>query len=340
MELRKEKLGELLRIEEKRGEAKVLEAQMAEPGFWHDHQKAAGLSQHLNAVNSIIERFQKAESDEDISVLEKEAMFSGEHDAKNAILSIHAGAGGTEAQDWAEMLERMYLRYGEKKGWSSEVLDTTRGEEAGIKSAALALNGYNAYGHLKCEAGVHRLVRISPYDADKARHTSFALVEVIPDLGENAQVDIDDKDLRVDVYRSSGKGGQSVNTTDSAVRLTHIPSGTVVAVQNERSQLQNKERALKILKSKLFQLQLAERAQENAELRGEHKSAEWGNQIRSYVLQPYQQVKDHRTGYTSSDPVKVLGGHPDEFVEACLMLNQKSKIKMTIQKYKIRRKDV
>ena len=319
MELRKEKLGELLRIEEKRGEAKVLEVQMAEPGFWRDHQKAAGLSQQLNAVNSIIERFDKAESDEDISALEKEAMFGGEHDAKDAILSIHAGAGGTEAQDWAEMLERMYLRYGEKKGWVCEVLDTTRGEEAGIKSATLTINGYNTYGHLKCEAGVHRLVRISPYDADKARHTSFALIEVIPDLGENAEIDIDDKDLRVDVYRSSGKGGQSVNTTDSEVRLTHIPSGIVVAVQNERSQLQNKERALKILKSKLYQLQLAQRAQENAELRGEHKSAEWGNQIRSYVLQPYQQVKDHRTGFASTNPTGILNGNLDEFIEAYLI---------------------
>ena len=319
MEQRKAKLAELLRIEEKRGEVKVLETQMAEPAFWHDHQKAAVISQQLNALNSIIERFDKAEDIEAIAELEKEAMFNGIHDNKDTILSIHAGAGGTDAQDGAEMLERMYLLYGEKKGWASEVLDTTRGEEAGIKSATIAMSGYNAYGHLKCEAGVHRLVRISPYDADKARHTSFALVEVIPDLGENAEIDIDEKDLRVDVYRSSGKGGQSVNTTDSAVRLTHLPTGIVVAVQNERSQLQNKERALKILKSKLYQVQLTQRAQDNAELRGEHKSAEWGNQIRSYVLQPYQQVKDHRTGYTSTDPSKILGGHLDGFIEACLV---------------------
>lgn len=319
MEQRKAKLAELLRIEEKRGEVKALEAQMTEPAFWNDHQKAAGVSQQLNALNSIIERFDKAEDAEAIAELEKEAMFNGEHDSKYAILSIHAGAGGTEAQDWAEMLERMYLRYGERKNWKCEVLDTTRGEEAGIKSATIAVSGYNAYGHLKCEAGVHRLVRISPYDADKARHTSFALVEVIPDLGENAEIEIDDKELRVDVYRSSGKGGQSVNTTDSAVRLTHLPTGTVVAVQNERSQLQNKERALKILKSKLVQIQLAQRARENAELRGEHKSAEWGNQIRSYVLQPYQQVKDHRTGFTSADPNRVLGGDIDAFIESYLI---------------------
>jgi peptide chain release factor 2 len=319
MELRKAKLAELLKIEEKRGEAKIIEEQMARPDFWHDHQKASTISQQLSAINSIVKRYDKAKTDEEISELEKEALFSGAHDARDTILSIHAGAGGTEAQDWAEMLERMFSRYAEKKGWTCEILDQTRGEEAGIKSATLEIVGYNAYGHLKSEAGVHRLVRISPYDADKARHTSFALVEVIPDLGEQTAVAIDDKDLRVDVYRSSGKGGQSVNTTDSAVRLTHIPTNIVVTVQNERSQLQNKEKALKILKSKLYQLQLAEQAEEKAQLKGEHKSAEWGNQIRSYVLQPYQQVKDHRTDFTSTDPSGVLSGELDGFIEAYLL---------------------
>src|SRR3990167_6630365 len=210
MELRKEKLGELLRIEEKRGEAKVLEVQMAEPGFWRDHQKAAGLSQQLNAVNSIIERFDKAESDEDISALEKEAMFGGEHDAKDAILSIHAGAGGTEAQDWAEMLLRMYLRWADRKGFKATIIDYQPGDEAGIKSSSLTLEGQNVYGYAKAEVGIHRLVRISPFDAGARRHTSFASVFVYPQVDDNIIVEIDEKDLRIDTFRSSGAGGQHV----------------------------------------------------------------------------------------------------------------------------------
>ena len=216
------------------------------------------------------------------------------------------------------MLKRMYLRYAEKKNWPTVILDQTTGEEAGIKSVSIEIKGLMAYGFLQGEAGVHRLVRISPFDADKARHTSFALVEVIPDMGPSADIVINEKDLKVDTFRSSGHGGQSVNTTDSAVRITHMPTGTVVSVQNERSQMQNKERAMSILKSKLYQIQLKERGEEEAKLKGEHKSAEWGNQIRSYVLQPYQQVKDHRTDYVSNEPMKVLDGLIDGFVDSFL----------------------
>jgi len=318
MEERKEQLGEILGINAKKSEIGAIKKQMADPNFWRDHQKAAHLSKKLTALKNVVDRFEAAGAG-DLDALEKEALFSGEYDGHDAVLSIHAGAGGTEAQDWAAMLLRMLTRFAEKKGWTVTLLDQTVGEEAGIKSATLEVSGYNAYGHLKSEAGVHRLVRISPFDADKARHTSFALVEVVPDLGEAAPVEIDDKDLRIDVYRSSGHGGQSVNTTDSAVRITHLPTGIVVAVQNERSQLQNKAKALQILKSKLYQKQLASQVAQVSELKGEHRSAEWGNQIRSYVLQPYQQVKDHRTGFTSTDPQGVLSGELDNFIEAYLV---------------------
>lgn len=318
MALSKEQLKEVLKIDAKIVEVADIEGQMANPQFWQDRERSTTLSQRMAFLNDLITKYNSALTPEELLALENQALLAGENDDKSAILSVHAGAGGTEAQDWAEMLKRMYLRYAEKQQWTTTILDQTSGEEAGIKSVSIEIKGPMAYGLLHGEAGVHRLVRISPFDADKARHTSFALVEVIPDMEPSADVSINEKELKIDTFRSSGHGGQSVNTTDSAVRITHLPTGTVVSVQNERSQMQNKERALSILKSKLYQLQLKKREAEEAKLKGEHKSAEWGNQIRSYVLQPYQQVKDHRTDYVSADPQKVLDGMIDGFVDSYL----------------------
>jgi len=250
--------------------------------------------------------------------MELEVAFSGEYDARNAILSIHAGAGGTESQDWAQMLMRMYLRWAERRGYGAEVLDVSPGEEAGIKSAVIGVNGDYATGYLKSEHGVHRLVRLSPFDADHARHTSFALVEVLPEAEADVDVKIEPDDLRVDVFRSSGPGGQHMQKTSSAVRLTHLPTGLVVSCQSERSQHQNKEIALKILRSRLLDLELVKRAEERAKLKGKRIAAGWGNQIRSYVLHPYKMVKDHRTDYQTSDTDAVLDGELDGFVSAYL----------------------
>ena len=319
----KQNLAKFLRIEEKKREIAEIEKQMNTPDFWSDSKKATSVSQKLSQLNEIIKKFEQAKTPEETKELEKEALFSGEYDEMGAIVSIHAGAGGTEAQDWAQMLERMYLRYCEGKGFKATVLGQSSGDEAGIKSAEIEIGGFRAYGYLKAEAGVHRLVRISPYDADKSRHTSFALVEVVPNFDEVEDIEVDDKDLKIDVYRASGHGGQSVNTTDSAVRITHLPSKIVVSVQNERSQTQNREVALKILKSKLKARALQEKLQRERDLKGGHVSAEWGNQIRSYVLQPYQQVKDHRTNYESSNPQKILDGQIDDFVLEYLKSNNK-----------------
>lgn len=247
-----------------------------------------------------------------------EIMMSGDYDLNNAILMIHSGTGGTEAQDWAEMLLRMYLRYCEKRGWQTEIIDKILGSEAGIKSAILKVTGSYAYGYLKAEAGIHRLVRQSPFDADHARHTSFALVEVIPELSSDVNITIDPSELRIDTYRSSGAGGQSVNKTSSAVRITHLPSGIVVACQNQRSQAQNKATAMMVLKSKLLEKELAKKKAEKAQIRGEHIEATWSNQIRSYVLHPYKMVKDHRTDYEVGDAEAVLDGDLDGFIEAYL----------------------
>jgi peptide chain release factor 2 len=250
--------------------------------------------------------------------LELEMAFSSEYDARNAILAIHAGAGGTESQDWAQMLLRMYLRWAERRGYEAEILDVSPGEEAGIKSAVVGVSGDYACGYLKSEHGVHRLVRLSPFDADHARHTSFVLVEVMPEAEADVDVKIEAGDLKVDVFRSSGPGGQHMQKTSSAVRLTHLPTGLVATCQSERSQHQNKEIALKILQARLLKLELAQRAEERARLKGKRISAGWGNQIRSYILHPYKMVKDHRTDYETSDAEAVLDGELDGFITAYL----------------------
>jgi peptide chain release factor 2 len=250
--------------------------------------------------------------------LEFQLTFSGEYEKRGALLAVHAGAGGTESQDWANMLLRMYLRWAERRGFEAQILELSPGDEAGVKSSLISIKGDYAYGYLKAERGVHRLVRLSPFDADHARHTSFVLVEVMPEVESEVDVFINPDELKVDTFRSSGPGGQHMQKTSTAVRITHIPTGIVVTCQNERSQHQNKEAALKILRSRLLSLELEKKAEEQARLKGEHITAGWGNQIRSYVLHPYKLVKDHRTGYESSQPSAVLDGEIDDFIKAYL----------------------
>ena len=261
-----------------------------------------------------------------IEGLKKELKYNGEFDSNDAIVSIFAGAGGTDAQDWTLMLFRMYSRWVEKSGYGINVIDQNDGEEAGLKSITFEVTGNNIFGKLKGEAGVHRLVRLSPFNADNLRQTSFAKVEIIPRISFNQKIDIEEKDLKIDVFRAGGHGGQSVNTTDSAVRITHIPSGISVSIQNERSQTQNKEVALSILKSKLLSLSQEQHVKKLSDIKGPNQSAEWGNQIRSYVLHPYKQVKDLRTGFISSDPDKILDGDLDGFIEAYLDYAIKAKL--------------
>jgi peptide chain release factor 2 len=246
-------------------------------------------------------------------------MLSGENDFNNAIVSIHAGAGGTEAQDWSEMMLRMYLRWAEKRGFKTELVDILQGEEAGVKSVTFIVNGDYAYGYLKAEIGIHRLVRISPFDANARRHTSFASLFVYPDIEDDVVIEIDDKDLRVDTFRASGAGGQHVNKTDSAVRITHLPSGIVVQCQNERSQHMNRATAMKLLKARLYEKEMEEREKELDKINASKKQIAWGSQIRSYILQPYQMVKDHRTGKEMGNVDAVLDGELDGFIEAYLM---------------------
>lgn len=268
----------------------------------------------------------RADLETEISAIESDlekrsftAMLSGKHDRDSAILAIHAGAGGTDSQDWAAMLQRMYLRWAEGRGYQTEILDSTQGEEAGIKSATIEVDGDYAFGYLRSEKGVHRLVRLSPFDSAHRRHTSFALVEILPQVAmDEADVQIDPGDIKMDVFRSSGAGGQNVQKNATAVRLTHIPTGIVVTCQNERSQSQNREFAMRILRARLLELRQAEREEERAVLRGEYTKAEWGSQIRSYVLHPYQMVKDHRTEHETGNTQAVLDGDLDEFMEAYL----------------------
>ena len=335
----------------KQTELSELDAKSADPDLWNDQAAAQALLRRADELRSEIgawtdlkaradalaEIAELAESDavegdglqadleRDLATLtadwnrmEGVLLMSEPYDERPAIVSVHAGAGGTESQDWAEMLLRMYLRWAERNRMRTEILDQTEGEEAGLKSVTFSVDARWAYGRLKSERGVHRLVRISPFDSNKRRHTSFALVEVMPEVAEDAAVEIDEKDLRIDTYRASGAGGQHVNKTDSAVRITHLPTGIVVTCQNERSQIQNRERAMAVLRAKLVERQQEEREVEMAKLRGVHVEAGWGNQIRSYVLQPYTMVKDLRTGVETANPTAVLDGDLDAFMEGYL----------------------
>jgi len=266
------------------------------------------LTREINAIQQEIEK------------REFDAMLSGEYDRGDALLAIHAGAGGNDAQDWAEMVQRMYLRWAENRGFETETLDLTPGEEAGIKSTTIAINGLYAYGYLRSEKGVHRLVRISPFDSSNRRHTSFVLVEILPQVEDDDSIQINPNDLRIDTFRSAGAGGQSVQKNDTAVRITHIPTGIVASCQNERSQTQNREMALKVLKGRLLALKQQERKEKIEELRGEYQKAEWGSQIRSYVLHPYHMVKDHRTDFEVGNTEAVLDGDLDPFIESYLRM--------------------
>jgi len=325
------------------------EEKMSAPDFWNDQEAAQKIIAEANAVKSVVEQFQTlwseyedaqamaelVEEEEDESMaqelaqslrsladklknFELQLLLNQPYDKCNAILELHPGAGGTESQDWAEMLLRMYRRWAEKRNYKVEVLDFLPGDEAGIKSVTLLIKGYNAYGYLKAEKGVHRLVRISPFDASGRRHTSFVSCSVMPEIENDAEIEIRPDELKIDTYRSSGAGGQHINTTDSAVRITHLPTGIVVTCQSERSQIQNRERAMKILRSKLYERKIEEQMKELAELRGEQQEIGWGSQIRSYVFHPYSMVKDHRTQEETGNVDAVMDGEIDPFIDAYL----------------------
>ena len=335
----------ILAINDLQHKMEQLAEQMNQPDFWNNPENAQTITQDYQDIKKEVESFadlEKRASDllelsesndkslqleieDQTKQLQKEfaeyeflVLLNGPYDQNNALISIHAGAGGTEAQDWAQMLLRMIMRFCEKMSWQVKMLDESRGAEAGYKSVVLEVKGRYAYGYLKSEHGVHRLVRISPFDAEKMRHTSFALIEILPEVDEKTTLEIDAKDLRIDTFMSGGKGGQSVNTTYSAVRIVHVPTGITVSCQNERSQQQNKDMAMKILQSKLNALAEEKKAKERQEMRGEFKSVEWGSQIRSYVLHPYHLVKDNRTEYESTDPESVLEGELLPLSEAYL----------------------
>ena len=305
-------------------------------------RRMAGLKDEVESLTGLMSRAQTLDELIELALLEEEdslaetmgdelveltttldnleflLMLSGEYDDHNAILALHAGAGGVDSQDWAQMLMRMYLRWSERRGFKTEILDVSMGDGAGIKSAVIQVNGLNAYGFLKAEKGVHRLVRISPYDGNHARHTSFALAEIMPDVEDDSEVTISSDDLRIDTFRAGGHGGQNVQKNSTAVRITHLPSGIRVTCQNERSQHQNREIAMRILMARLVELEMKRRAEAMARIKGEHISPEWGNQIRSYVLHPYQMVKDHRTDHSVSDAAAVLDGDLDDFITSYL----------------------
>lgn len=340
-------LGDFLKIEERRQEMAALNEKMAAPDFWDHKDDAQATVAALSSAKNVIEPYEKVQKEvgdldeliemagddeemlnevsamvgelqKELDQLELVSFLSGELDHNNAYFSIHAGAGGTESCDWASILMRMYRRYFERCGWKDEVLDLQPGDEAGIKSVTLKVSGEFAYGYLKAERGVHRLVRISPFDSNARRHTSFSSVDLIPEISEDINVEIEEKDLRVDTYRSSGAGGQHVNTTDSAVRITHLPTGTVVCCQNERSQHKNRATAMNMLKARLYELEMEKRRSTEDAIRGVKTDNGWGNQIRSYVLQPYQMVKDLRTEVETSNTAAVLDGDIQEFIEAYL----------------------
>lgn len=322
---------------------------MGGPGFWDDANAAQKVAQELNILKDSVAQFEQLsaeyedlsllwqmgmeEKDEsvypevvtaidkmtqDIERLEVALMLSGEHDGSNAILTLHAGAGGTEAQDWAQMLLRMYVRYAEKNGYKVETMDFLAGDEAGVKSATILVSGPNAYGYLKSEKGVHRLVRISPFDASGRRHTSFAAVDVMPEIDDNVEIDINMADVRVDTYRASGAGGQHINKTDSAVRMTHVPTGIIVQCQTQRSQIKNREQCMKMLRAKLYELERQKQENIKNELGGDYQAIEWGSQIRSYVFHPYNMVKDHRTSAEVGNVHAVMDGELNIFIEAFL----------------------
>ncbi|HHW13377.1 MAG TPA: peptide chain release factor 2 [Firmicutes bacterium] len=343
-------------LDRKKARLQELQEIMAAPGFWDDPATAQRVTREVSQLEGVLERWTKLDREvEDLKVLHdlavetgdegeaaeiertlarltKEAerwelslLLDGEYDDHNAILAIHPGAGGTEAQDWAEMLLRMYTRWAEERGYKVEMLDLLPGDEAGIKSATLSIEGPNAYGYLKSEKGVHRLVRISPFDQAARRHTSFASVEVLPELESENEVEINPEDLKIDTFRSGGAGGQHVNKTESAIRITHLPTGIVVTCQNERSQFSNRDTAMKILQARLLERKLAEQQEKLAELRGEHGDIAWGNQIRSYVFCPYTMVKDHRTNYETGNVNAVMDGDLDPFIDAYLRQRKQAK---------------
>ncbi|WP_419670155.1 peptide chain release factor 2 [Alicyclobacillus macrosporangiidus] len=342
-------IGGLFDVAGKSSRIAALEEKMAAPGFWDDQSAAQKVIAEVNNLRSVVDRMNElqqrqedlevalelaaeeddqdlfaeanqlaAQQQEAIEKFELELMLNGPYDANNAIVELHPGAGGTESQDWAAILLRMYTRWAEDKGFKVETVDYLPGDEAGIKSVTLLIKGHNAYGYLKAEKGVHRLVRISPFDASGRRHTSFASVDVIPEINDDVEVDIRPEDLRIDVFRSSGAGGQHVNTTDSAVRITHLPTGIVVTCQSERSQIQNRQVAMNLLKARLYEKKRQEQEAQLASLRGEQKEIAWGSQIRSYVFHPYSLVKDHRTGYEVGNVQAVVDGNLDGFIDAYL----------------------
>ena len=325
--------------------ASELQQQASESGFWNDPEAAQQTMRQLSKLKSAVEQWQRladrisdaielAEMADDdlqadlevetaeltalVETMSLQAMLAGDYDSEDAIFAIHAGAGGVDAQDWAEMLERMYLRWMEQNGYKAEILDRSVGEEAGIKSVTVSVKGDHAFGYLRSEEGVHRLVRLSPFDSARRRHTSFAKVELWPDIQSHIEIEIAEKDIRIDTYRASGAGGQHVQKNDTAVRITHAPTGIVVQCQNQRSQTQNRDRAMQILKARLFEMERAKQEAEMAALKGANVDAGWGNQIRSYVLHPYQMIKDHRTGLEIGSAAAVLDGRLNDFIQAYL----------------------